>query len=219
MLAVVITFSAVAQGNKESKGKGEGQRRGPENVRRQGMIGGLNSVNLTDAQKQQIQQLNHSFKQQMQELNKNENITVKEQRERRESLTQQHRTSIQNVLTAEQKKELEVKKGQYKDKAKDHKKGGDMMHRGGDKGDRGDNLKQLNLTDAQGAQIKQINEEFRTKVQNIQKNTSLSQDQKKVQREIAQTNHTQAIKAVLTQEQKDKLEALKRTRTDKRAKK
>jgi Spy/CpxP family protein refolding chaperone len=228
MLAVVIAFSAVAQnGNKNAKGKrGEemGQRRGPEQVKRQGMIGGVGSLNLTDAQKQQMKQVNESFRQQMQELNKNENITVKEQKERRAALTQQHKTDVQNILTAEQRRELEANKKDYKSKDKDYNKGrgDDMMGRGDKNGrddSRGDNLKQLNLTDAQGVRIKAANEEFRTKVQAIQKNASLSNDQKKTQRDAAQQQHTAAIKAILTQEQTAKLEELKRTRPDRKGKK
>jgi Spy/CpxP family protein refolding chaperone len=228
ILAVVIALSAVAQKeNKNAKGnKGDemSNRRGPEQVKRQGVIGGLASVNLTDAQKQQVKQLNDSYKQQMQELNKNENITVKEQRERREALSQQHKTNIQNILTPEQRSELEAKKKDYKSKAKDYKKGrGDEMGKGGDRSgrddSRGDKLKQLNLTDAQGVRIKAANEEFRTKLQAIQKNASLSNDQKKTQKDAAQQQHTAAIKAILTQEQTAKLEELKRTRPDRRSKK
>lgn len=220
MLAVAIAFTAVAQENKDTKGKkGEmGQRRGPENVKRQGVIGGVNGVKLSDAQKQQMKEANESFKTQMQELNKNENITVKEQREKRTALAQQHKANVDKILTAEQKKELEEKRKDFKEKAKDHKKGG-AMARGGTRQHGGDKLAQLNLTEAQSAKIKTINEEFRTKVQNIQKNTSLSNDQKKVQREIAQTNHTEAIKAVLTTEQKQKLEALKASRPERKARK
>ncbi len=81
---------------------------------------------------------------------------------------------------------------------------------------RRDDLRKLNLTDDQGVRIKDVNAEFRTKVQAIQNNTSLSNDQKKAQREVAQQQHTAAIKAILTQEQKDKLEALKNTRPDRR---
>ncbi|HEX8333022.1 MAG TPA: hypothetical protein VF622_10380, partial [Segetibacter sp.] len=196
------------------------KRRGPEQVKRQGMIGGVGSINLTDAQKQQMKQVNESFRQQMQELNKNENITVKEQKDRRAALTQQHKTNVQNILTAEQRSELEAKKKDYQSKAKDHKKGkGDEMGRSGRNEGRGDNLRQLNLTDAQGVRIKAVNEEFRTKVQAIQKNASLSNDQKKTQRDAAQQQHTAAIKAILTQEQTAKLEELKRTRPDRRSKK
>ena len=224
MLAAVIGLTAVAQTEtKENKGKHKGaemgkhrgaemgQRRGPEQARRQGMIGGIGSLNLTEAQKQQMKQVNDDFRQQMQDLNKNENITVKEQREKREALTQQHKANIQNILTAEQRQQLEEKKKSYKEKgAKGNNVKGD---------DRGDNFRQLNLTDAQGVKIKAVNEEFRTKVQAIQKNASLSAEQKKVQREAAQQQHTAAIKAILTQEQTAKLEELKRTRPERRGKK
>jgi Spy/CpxP family protein refolding chaperone len=158
----------------------------------------------------------------MQELNKNENITVKEQKERRAALTQQHKTDVQNILTPEQRKEVEENRKEYKMKSKAHKKGmdDDMVGKGSGRDDsRGDNLKQLNLTDAQGARIKAVNEEFRTKMQAIQKNASLSNDQKKTQKDAAQQQHTAAIKAILTQEQTAKLEELKRTKPDRKGKK
>jgi Spy/CpxP family protein refolding chaperone len=230
MIAAALSLSAVAQQNNASKknnGKHKGdemgkhngdemRRSGPQQVRRQGTIGALSSVNLTDAQKQQLQQLNDTYKQQMQELNKNETITVKEQKERREALTQQHKTNVQNILTPEQRSQIKQQRKEHK--GKDHKKAkdGDMMGKGGD---RSDDLRQLNLTDDQGARIKAVNEEFRTKVQAIQKNTALTNDQKKTQRDEAQQQHTAAIKAILTQEQKDKLAALKSTRPDKKGRK
>ena len=227
MIAAVIAFSAVAQNEKMENKRGGVDRRGPQNVRRQGTIGALQSVNLSDAQKQQLKQLNDNFKQQMQELNKNENITVKEQRERREALTKQHQANVQAILTAEQRKEMEEKKEDWKDKKdkgdkdwkdkKDKGHKGEMDHPGGH--DRGDNLRQLNLTDDQGVKIKAVNDEFKTKVQAIQKNSALTNEQKKAQRETAQQQHTAAIKSILTTEQKQKLEALKSTRPDRKAKK
>lgn len=237
MIAVVIALSTAAQsnnassknngkhkGNEMGKHNGEqmGNRRtGPVQVRRQGTIGAINHVNLTDAQKQQLQQLNDTYRQQMHELNKNENITVKELKERREALTQQHRTNVQNLLTPEQRNQLKEEKKAYKHKGKGDKNSDDDMDQkgGGRDENRGDHLRQLNLTDAQGAQIKAVNEEFRTKMQAIQKNTALTNDQKKAQKEIAQQQHTAAIKAILTQEQKDKLESLKQSRADRKAKK
>jgi len=236
MIAAVISLSAVAQDNNASKknngkhkGKEMGQhngddmdrkKTGPVPVRRQGTIGGLSHVNLTETQKQQLQQLNDNYKQQIQDLKKNENITVKEQKERREALTQQHKINVQNLLTPEQRDELKKDKKDYKDKSGKKDRDDDMMQNGARRDDnRGDHLKQLNLTDNQSTRIKAVNEEFRTKVQAIQKSTSLSNDQKKSQRASAQQQHTASIKAILTQEQKEQLEALRQNRPERKAKK
>ena len=157
-------------------------------------------------------------------------------------MTKQHQANVQRILTAEQRKEIDEKKEDWKDKKdkddkdwkedrkdwKDDKK--DWKHKGydddnnmgrgrDDDNERRDDLKKLNLTEEQGVKIKAVNEEFRNKIQAIQKNSALTNDQKKEQREVAQAQHTAAIKAILTQEQRDKLAALKNTRPDRKMKK
>ena len=67
-------------------------------------------LNLSQEQKDQIKAINEEFRNQMQDLKKNENITVKEQKERREELAKNHRERFQSILTQEQKDQFEKMK-------------------------------------------------------------------------------------------------------------
>ena len=208
MLAIVITFSATAQGEKKNK-KDVTQFRKEKFEHKQFDHGNMASkLNLTQDQKVQMKSLNESFKSQLQELKKNESLTVKEQKERREALITQHKASVEAILTPEQRQQLESR--QKNGLAK--KEGKNLKDEKGPKGEKLDKLKQLNLTDNQGQQIKAVNEDFRTKMQAIQKDNQLTSAQKKEQAETLQKQHTESIKAVLTAEQKAKLEELRRSR-------
>jgi Spy/CpxP family protein refolding chaperone len=74
--------------------------------------------------------------------------------------------------------------------------------------------KKLNLTDAQGQRIKEVNMDFRTKMKEVQKDETLTSEQKKEQIRTLQQSHTEQIKSILTEEQKNKLEALKKNRAE-----
>jgi Spy/CpxP family protein refolding chaperone len=77
----------------------------------------------------------------------------------------------------------------------------------------GDRLaKELNLTPDQQNQLKPVFEETRTKVQAIHQDTSLSQEQKRAKiKEIHDANKSK-IEAVLTPEQKQKFDSLRKER-------
>ena len=82
------------------------------------------------------------------------------------------------------------------------------MHNG--KGDGG--MKELNLTDAQKAQMKASREEMRTKMDAIRQNTSLTEDQKKTQMEALRNEQKQKMEAMLTPEQRTKFAELRKNK-------
>jgi Spy/CpxP family protein refolding chaperone len=202
MLALSLAFSAIAQGKKHDR-QGKKMEKKEQFSQRYKGDHFAKKLNLTDDQRTKMQSLNEDFRDRMKELNKQENITVKEQKERREALLAEHKAALAALLTPEQRKELEEQK-----KATSKEKGSQ---------DKVDNLdRRLDLTDAQGQKIKEVNQDFRTKMQEVQKNESLSREQKKEQIKTLQQTHTEQIKSILTEEQKNKLEALKRNKSDRR---
>ncbi len=202
MLALSLAFAATAQGKKQDKHERKFEKKEPVGQKYKADHF-AKKLNLTDDQRTRMQSLNENFKERMKELNKQDDITVKEQKERRLALVKEHRESLEALLSPEQRKQLEEQKKDIKDKDK--------------AGDRVEKLdRRLDLTDAQGQRIKEVNHDFRTKMQEVQKNESLTREEKKDQIKSLQQTHTEQIKSILTEEQKNKLEALKRNKSDRR---
>src|SRR5665647_1367444 len=130
-----FTFSASAQnqnnpdGQKKWDRQGQGYHKGRDG---KGM-GGMEKLNLTDAQKQQMKSINEDFKTRMQALNKNDNMMVKDFRAQRESLMQERKNKISAILTPEQKTQFEqMRKGreQMHKGMEQMRKGREQMHKG-----------------------------------------------------------------------------------------
>jgi Spy/CpxP family protein refolding chaperone len=68
---------------------------------------GMEKLNLTDAQKQQMKTINQEFRTRMQSLQKNDNILVKDQKEQRKALIEERNNRIAAILTPEQKTQFE----------------------------------------------------------------------------------------------------------------
>lgn len=200
MLALSLAFAATAQGKKQDRHERKLEKKEHVGHKYKGDHF-AKRLNLTDDQRTRMQSLNESFKERIKELNKQDDITVKEQKERRLALAKEHRESLEALLTPEQRKQLEEQKKDVKGKAVNR----------AEKLDR-----RLDLTDAQGQRIKEVNQDLKTKMQDVQKNESLTREQKKEQIKTLQQTHAEQIKSILTEEQKNKLEALKRNKSDRR---
>ena len=66
----------------------------------------IKNLNLTQSQKEQIKASHDSYKKQLMELNKNESITVKEARDKKEVLRKEQKEKMMALLTPEQKDKL-----------------------------------------------------------------------------------------------------------------
>ena len=75
-----------------------------------------------DEQTAQMKTIREEAKKQMDELKKNDQITVKEYRERQKTIHDQHQTKVQALMTPDQKKQLEQMKLERKEKFKNRKK-------------------------------------------------------------------------------------------------
>lgn len=211
-----FTFSAVAQDNTTDQKKwdkdGQGFHHGHDG---RGM--GMEKLNLTDAQKQQMKSINEDFRTRMQALNNNDNMMVKDQRAQRETLMQDRKNKISAILTPEQRTQFEAMHKNM-DKMRDGKMGdmeGGRMQGGRMGADRMEHMKsELGLTDEQMAKMKEGSESFRTKAKAIHENQALSDDQKKAQFEALQKERQNSFKSFLTAEQIAKLDQMKMNHGD-----
>jgi Spy/CpxP family protein refolding chaperone len=202
LLAIAaFTFSAAAQTTDNSTANKNNPHK-EWKLHHKGM--GMDQLNLTQSQKDQLKASHENYRKQMQELNKNESITVKEFRDKKYALKKQQKTDFLALLTPDQKTKL----GQLKQqRQQQHEiiaaKKLDKMK-----------LK-LNLTDDQVAQIKANRENIHAKIKAIKENDNLSRTEKKEQLETLRTEKKDSFKKILTPDQLNKLEEMKKNRMDK----
>jgi Spy/CpxP family protein refolding chaperone len=120
-----FTFSAAAQDQTthgERKGKEKhGMHKGQDGKR----MDGIEKLNLTDAQKEQIKSINQDFTTRLHALNQNDNILVKDMKVQRKALMEERKNKIASILTPEQKTQFEQlhkqrgPRGDIKTKTKD----------------------------------------------------------------------------------------------------
>lgn len=128
----------------------------------------MKELNLTSAQQQQLKDNRDDYQQQLADLNKNESITVKESRDKKEVLRKEEKAKMMSVLTPEQK----IKLGQLK---KDREAKRDAMV-----SKRLDKMKaKLNLSDDQVAKIKAGREDIHAQFKAIRENDQLNRTEKK----------------------------------------
>lgn len=193
LLITAASFAQTAQ-TQQQDGKQQWHHRGHEKM-------GFKNLNFTDAQNQQMKQVNADFKQQMQTLNEKEDITVKEQRVQRVAIMKSHKNNITNILTPDQKNLLANMRKQGKQKHEE------MTAKHLDK------LKtNLSLSDDQMAQIKANQVATHDKVKAIMENKNLDRTAKGDQLKALHSEMKNNIGSVLTADQKAKFEAVKKDR-------
>ena len=190
LIAVTITFSSIAQTKKLK----EKNRTTQKNKEFKGDA--LEKLDLTKDQKNQLKVINQDFKQQMESL-KTSNTTAKDGKEKREALVKDHEQKVDAILTPEQR----IKAAEFRSLSK-----GKSSHKKGKHGEaRFEKVtKDLDLTADQQTKIKALNETLRSDAQNIEKNNSLTEDQKKEQLKSVRKKHKQELSSLLTNEQKAK---------------
>jgi Spy/CpxP family protein refolding chaperone len=151
-------------------------------------------LNLTEDQKAKFKSLNEDFRKQMSDLKKNDNITVKDWKGKMESLRKDFRTNRQNLLTGEQKAQLDKMKEDRKTQRKAHDEA------------RMDKMKtRLGLSDDQVAKLKASRTEMASKMKALHENKSLSDEQRKTQAMELRKSQKESLKTILTDEQLKKL--------------
>lgn len=164
-------------------------------------------LNFSDDQKKQLKDINAEFKKQMVELKKNDNITVKEYKSRKEAIRKEQHQKTQSLLTTEQKSKVEQMKQERITKAKERDKRGM------------ENMKaKLNLSDEQVNKMKASHESFAAKAKEIRSNQTLSSDQKKEQFKALAEQRKVEAKSILTSEQLEKMQQMRKDRGNKSVK-
>lgn len=152
-------------------------------------------LNMTEDQKTKMKSLHETFRKEMGELRKNENITVKEWKSKREALVKKHHDAMQNILTPEQKAQIEKMKLERKSKAETFEK------------NRMEKMKtELGLTSDQVEKFDRLHESTRAQMKAIFDNTQLDKTQKREQMQALMKKHKEELNSIYTDEQKKKLE-------------
>ena len=198
IMAIAITFASIAQKNNKG-GKHKNHKEKTENEARHNDDYKAEKLDLNDAQKVKVKAQNEQFKKQMEEL-KASNLSDEQKKVRRKEILEARRQQMASILTPEQKlKARKIKK------EKNDKKDIGIKNREIRK-EKVEKLKEdVALTNNQSAQLKALNESFRTKVKAVQSNATLTGEQKKEQRQALQLKHKEDIRSLLTTEQKDRM--------------
>ena len=155
-------------------------------------------LNLSDDQKKELKVIKENHRKKMAELKKNESITVKEMRDRKASMSKEHKLAVEKILTPEQKNKSIEKRKQMQAKRMEKMK------------------TDLALTDAQSSKLKTMNETYKTRFETLKKNESLDRTTKKEQFKALRQQQKEELKNVLTQDQIQKLDAMKKDRGQRR---
>lgn len=162
--------------------------------RKKGSRMDMQKLNLTEEQKAQFKTQRESFRMQMEDLKKNENITVKEQKEKIAAIQKENKAKMQSFLTADQKAQIEKNKVEGKKKFEARTK------------ERGDKMKtHLGLTDIQSAQLKKNREATQQKMKAIKEDSKMSEEQKRTQMKELMKAQKESMKSVLTEDQLKKM--------------
>ncbi|MDP4263736.1 MAG: hypothetical protein Q8941_14510 [Bacteroidota bacterium] len=159
----------------------------------------LVSLNLNEDQKTKLRSINQDLRKQAEDLRKQDNITVKEAREKWEALHKDHLAQLQSILTPEQKAQMEKDKEALRARVKER----------GQK--RQARMKQeLNLTDEQSAKMAESRKATVEKIKAIRENNSLKDDEKREQVKELMKKQRETTKSILTDEQLKKMKESRR---------
>lgn len=168
-------------------------------------------LNLTDQQKTQMQSLFQAQRQQAQSIRQDTSLTAQQKQDKLKQLRESTHQQMQGVLTPEQQQKFQQLRSEHEGMGKDHMGRGGMGPGGGMGA-----MARLNLTPDQKSKIQPIMQSSRQQVQAVRADSSLTPEQKQAKvREIHQNAMSQA-KAVLTPEQQQQLQEMRKGRGGKR---
>lgn len=201
----ILAFATTAQ-TKDSGAAGRNERAQINNGKSQyGMHhrhrNDMMNINLTDAQRQKIKDINTDFRNQLKDLENNEGISLKDYRAKRVILEQARKSKFRDILTSDQKDKLAQAKKERSEK----------MKRMAQK--RLEKMKtDLNLSADQVAKIRDLRDSSMEQAKAIRENSSLTEDQKKEQLTDLVQSRKESINNVLTPEQLKKKGEMKSSR-------
>ena len=173
-------------------------------------------LNLSPDQKARLQSIREDFKKQSADLKNNTSLSAEEKKNRRKTLHEQFRTQSAAVLTPAQKEQMANMKGEWKEKNKDAKRGGQARAGKDNRMQRGQGLQtELGLTSDQQQKMEQIRTDFRNRFSSLRSDNALTQEQKKAKMQELIKQQQDQMKSILTPEQIQKMESLRQQRNKK----
>jgi Spy/CpxP family protein refolding chaperone len=161
----------------------------------------MTKLQFTDAQKQQMKELNLDYRTRIKDLEKDDNITLKDYRAKKAGLEQERKAKFQAILTPDQKNTIAQAKTQRAEKMK-------MMSQ-----KRLEKMKtDLNLTDEQVSKIQDARKSSMEKARAIRENPALTQEQKKEEFMSLMKSRKESMNNILTADQLKKKEEMRNTR-------
>ncbi|HLG40187.1 MAG TPA: hypothetical protein VI461_10985 [Chitinophagaceae bacterium] len=163
------------------------------------------NLNLTEEQKVRLKSMNQDLRKQTEELKKQDNLTVKEYREKMEALKKDRQAQFHSVLTPEQKAQMEKDKEARKAKTKEYglKKQAKMKE-------------ELKLTDEQSAKMTENRKVTSERLKAIREDNTLSEEQKKQETKEVMKKQKENMKSLLTEEQLKKMKENKKQHSKKK---
>jgi Spy/CpxP family protein refolding chaperone len=171
------------------------------------------ALSLTSDQQSKMKNILSDEWTKQQAIRSNTSLSQQDARTQMHELRKSEHEQMKSVLTPEQL-------GKAKAMQKEHKRG--EGHEGGmaSRGMRGERMgrmaSELNLTDAQKAQLKPILEQQRAQMQALKANTSLTQEQKREQFQQLREDGRKQFLSVLTPEQQQKLRDMRAKRGERK---
>ena len=154
----------------------------------------MKDLNLTKAQQAQMKELHQNLKQQRDAIKNDASLTQDQKKAKMQELDKSQKEKMNSILTADQKAKMQADKKNWNTKNEDGKGNGKMM-------------KDLNLTDAQKAQMKANRDKMKQQMDAIKNDASLTQEQKKVKMQDLQKTQRDEMSSILTPDQKAKMQA------------
>jgi Spy/CpxP family protein refolding chaperone len=218
LFAIAITVASIAQTKDKQVHKADKQKSEKHHGhhgKKDGAKGHdfKEKLNLNEDQKEQLKAVREDFHKQLKDLKANTALTQEQKKDRMKELAQQQREKMQAILTPEQRQQAQKMRSEAKDKKK-----GEGKEKFANHAKKAEKMKEeLNLTDAQGQQVKAINEKFRDEMKAIHQNSALTQEQKKEQMKALQQKHKEQLQSLLTTEQKEKVKERVKNHSNRRA--
>lgn len=184
LLPVLLAIGSIAQSGQGNRPPGKRGTATQQNAK------GMQGLNLTAEQQKQQKELQNKFREQMKALEQNEDITVKEQRDRKEKMMKQHRSEMQNLLTPDQQKQMAERRASSDRMRKLNSQM--QMERAGAK---------LNLSAEQIAQLQANREKNLGQMKGIRNNENLDRVARQKQMETLRRQHNTDLAKVLNKEQ------------------
>ncbi|GAA4319367.1 collagen-like protein [Flaviaesturariibacter amylovorans] len=206
----LLLFAGAAQAQSAEK-KDKGARKGHRN--------GKAALNLSEAQKTQLKDIHQRQKAEMEAVKANKALSNEQRMTQRKAIHEKYKAERKALLTPEQQQQA----AQYRDGMRGDRDGArrdTIGRRGGPRGEKGPRgergadfgrmQQELNLSAEQQQRVKTINTDFRSKMEALRNDQGISQEQRRSKHQELAHAHREQLKAVLTPEQQEKANSLRK---------